>query len=334
MDTIPITSQITTSKDNRTNSDTDLSIVNMEDEMHTDLSTWTPAEKKKLQHMTEFHEEYQCIFGEWASLHAIMKCRISHVNPPIPKSVCEKEMQNANLDTNEAIIEYITDAQGNKIKKLKPLLIKSEPDKEYVQNIPSDDNLPAVPKEIFIQKRQVTVDSYSETLSSNDESSDDRITTAVSDSSAASSFEETPCKWETDSKGIEATLHQIASGLHSAAEGYLTLASHISKMAPYELPQVIAQIPPSPMDVPMPIRKALLVDRESKGVNYLLHGEYKLNKTLWSKLQKKYNVSRNKIYAALKGKGRPGGSQYQQRRKQAIKTETVALTSHSETVND
>ena len=33
-------------------------------------------------------------------------------------------MQNANLDTNEVIIEYITDAQGNKVKKLKPLLIK------------------------------------------------------------------------------------------------------------------------------------------------------------------------------------------------------------------
>ena len=33
-------------------------------------------------------------------------------------------MLNANLDTNEVILEYITDAQGNKIKKLKPLLIK------------------------------------------------------------------------------------------------------------------------------------------------------------------------------------------------------------------
>ena len=142
------------------------------------------------------------------------------------------------------IIEYITDAQGNKIKKLKPLLIKSEPDREYTQNIPSDDNLPAAPKENFIQKRKVTIDSYSETISSNDKCSNDRTTTADSNSSAASSFEETPCKWETDSKGIEATLHQIASGLQCAAEGYLTLASHISKVASYELPQVIAQIPP------------------------------------------------------------------------------------------
>ena len=144
-----------------------------------------------------------------------------------------------------------------KLKKLKPLLIKSEPDREYTQNIPSDNNLPAVPEENFIQKREVTIDSYSETISSNDESSDERTITADSNRSATSSFEETPCKWESDSKGIEATLHQIASGLQRAAEGYLTLASHISNIAPYELPQVIAQIPPPPMDVPMPIKKAL-----------------------------------------------------------------------------
>ena len=129
MDTVPITSHISTSGDSRTNSNTDLSIVNTEDELHPDLSTWTPADKKKLQHMTEFHKEYQCVFGKQASLCTIMKCRISHMNPPIPKSVCEEEMQNANLDTNEVIMEYITDAQGNKIKKLKPLFIKSEPDR-------------------------------------------------------------------------------------------------------------------------------------------------------------------------------------------------------------
>ena len=180
----------------------------------------------------------------------------------------------------------------------------------------------------------MTVDSYSESISSNDESSNDRTITADSNSSATSSFEETPCKWEADSREIEAILHQIANGLQSAAEGYLTLASHISKMTPNELPQVIAQIPPPPMDVPMPIRKALLVDRESKAVNYLIHGEYELNKTSWSKLQKKYNVSRNKIYAALKGKGRPGGSQYQQRRKQRNKTEATESTSHFESGND
>ena len=71
MATVPITSQITTSKDN--GADTDLSIVNTEDETHTNLSTWTPAERKKLQHMAEFHEEYQCIFSGKASICTIMK---------------------------------------------------------------------------------------------------------------------------------------------------------------------------------------------------------------------------------------------------------------------
>ena len=173
------------------------------------------------------------------------------------------------------------------------------------------------------------MDSYSESISSNDESSDDRTVTTDSDSSAAPDFEEAPCEWEADSKGIEATLHQIATGLQSAAEGYLALASHMSKVVPYELPQVIAQIPPPPMDVPMPIRKALLIDGESKAVNYLICIEYELNKTSWSKLQKKYNVSQGKFYAALKGKGRPGGSQYRQKKKQMVKPESAASTFHT-----
>ena len=134
-----------------------------------------------------------------------------------------------------------------KLKKLKPIFIKSEPDREHSQHIESDDDLPAVPEENFTKKREVIVDSYSESISSNDdESSDDQTVTTDSDSSVAPAFEEMPCEWEANSKGIEATLHQIATGLQSAAVGYLALASHISKVAPYELP-------PPPMDVPMPI---------------------------------------------------------------------------------
>ena len=76
-----------------------------------------------------------------------------------------------------------------KLKRLKPMLIKSKPDREYTQHILSDDNLPAVPEENFTQKREVTMDSYSESISSNDEeSSDDRTVTVDSDSSAAPGF--------------------------------------------------------------------------------------------------------------------------------------------------
>ena len=192
------------------------------------------------------------------------------MNPPMPKAICEKELQSAHLDNSEVIIEYMTNAHGNRIKKLKPIFINSEPDREYTHHIDSNDDLPAVPEENFTQKRQVMVDSYSESISSNDDSSNDRTITADSDSSATPAFEEMPCEWEAHPKGIEATLHQIAASLQSAAEGYLASASHMSKVAPYELPQVVAQIPPPTMDVPMPIQKALLVDSESKVVSHLI----------------------------------------------------------------
>ena len=39
-------------------SSTDLE-ENTEDELATDTNTWSNKECKKLQHMTEFHEEYQ-----------------------------------------------------------------------------------------------------------------------------------------------------------------------------------------------------------------------------------------------------------------------------------
>ena len=120
---------------------------------------------------------------------------------------------------------------------------------------------------------------------------------------AAQGFEDTPCKLEINVVEIEATLNQMASGLQSAAEGYLTLASHLPKLTPYELPQTIVQIPPPPINVPVPIRKALSNEGENKTIHYLLHGEYELTNTSWPKLQQKYTISCNTMYAALKGKG-------------------------------
>ena len=63
-------------------SGTDLSNIHTEDEEQIDTTDWMPAKWKKLQHMVEFHEEYQRVFGEKASICTIMRNRISHMNPP------------------------------------------------------------------------------------------------------------------------------------------------------------------------------------------------------------------------------------------------------------
>ena len=61
---------------------TDLEEINTEDELATDTSKWSDKECKKLQHMTEFHKEYQRVFGDKASLCTIIRKRIAHMNPP------------------------------------------------------------------------------------------------------------------------------------------------------------------------------------------------------------------------------------------------------------
>ena len=63
--------------------ETDLSAKNMDIEINTDTSNWPATNKKKLQRMTEFHTEYQHVFGDGASIRTIMKRRLSHMNPKL-----------------------------------------------------------------------------------------------------------------------------------------------------------------------------------------------------------------------------------------------------------
>ena len=270
------------SEDN--SSGTNLSDILTENEEQIDTTNWTPAKRKKLQHMKDFHEEYQQKFGEKASIQTIIKNRISHMNPPMPESICREEMQSATQD-NSVVIEYITDAQGRKIKKLTPILVKTEPDREYTHHFHSDNELPKIPEEHFTQEREVTTASYSETISS-ESSSEDRTLTAETEN-ASSSMEDhiedrscikennmmmnkKICAKDDNISKIESALHQLATNLQHATEGYLALAASIPKLEPYELPQIIAQIPLPPIDVPLFIRKALSFDGEEKVINHIL----------------------------------------------------------------
>ena len=326
-------SSSTSSPSEENSSGTDLSIIPTKEERCIDTSTWSITKCKKLQHMIEFHKEYQHIFGEKASLHTIMKNRITHMNPPMPDVVCQEEMQNATHE-NDVIIEYITDAQGIKVKKLRPILIKSKPDREHTHHIHSDDNLPSIPEDNFTQKQEITVHSYSKTISSKS-SSEDRTLTAEMEDTSTSMEEHIDNNTSIDMHEnkvteIESALHQIVSSLQSAAGAYMTLASCIRKLEPYEIPQILTQIPPPPVNISVPMQKALAADTKDKIINYLIHGEYELTTTSWSKLQKKYGVTRGRIYSALKGKKMPGGSQYQQLKKHARKLETTTSSTNSD----
>ena len=96
MTTIPTTSKLSpstssqTDEENKTSYETNLSAEDVNIKINTDTSTWSAADKEKLQHMIEFHQEHQCVFGEGVSFRTIMKRRISHMIPPCPKLYVRK----------------------------------------------------------------------------------------------------------------------------------------------------------------------------------------------------------------------------------------------------
>ena len=196
---------------------------------------------------------------------------------------------------------------------MRPLLIKAEPDGECTWHMHSGGSLPNMPEDDFVQRREVTVDSCSGAVSSGSFGEDETMTAEAEDSttSVKDNVEDDSCIKEAGTADMEASLHWVAFGLQSAAEGYMSLASHVSRLNSYELPQVITQIPLPPIDVPVPVGKALSMDGENRVVEYLLCGEYGMANTSWSRLLKKYSSSKDEIYSALGGKRGPGGSQYQ-----------------------
>ena len=78
-------------------SGTDLEEINTEDEMATETSKWSDKERKKLQHMTEFHKEYQRVFGDRASLCTIIRKRIAHMNPLYHLQYVKRKCKMQNL---------------------------------------------------------------------------------------------------------------------------------------------------------------------------------------------------------------------------------------------
>ena len=155
------------------------------------------------------------------------------MNPPMPESICKEEMHSATQD-NDVVIEYITDAQGRKIKNLKHILVKSEPDREYTHHIHSDNDLPKIPEENFTQEREITIASYSETISS-ESSHEDRTLTAETENMTSSMEDhienglfikeneitenKNSYTKENHVTEIESVLQQIATNLCHATEG-------------------------------------------------------------------------------------------------------------------
>ena len=215
----------------------------------------------------------------------------------MPKEVADQEMKSA---TEEVTIIEMIDAAGNKVKKLKPIFIKSEPDKEYVQKkapLP-EDKLPPVPEHFFQREKCFEQDL----LTDQDESNDTRST-------------EESTVTDVDPAQMEKALNSIALGLRQAAEGYDVIAKAVKQMEPYEIAGVVKQLPAPAVNVPRELQIAMKEDGPEKVVNRLLYAEHKRDNASYTSLQTKYQISRGKVEYAVKGTKRKGGSNKKQAKK-------------------
>ena len=96
-----------TGEENKIDYENYLSAEDTDIEINTDTSTWSTADKKK----TTTHDGVPprisvCLWR--GSLNQNYNEKNISYESPMPKAVCEEEMQSVQLDHNEVIIEYIT----------------------------------------------------------------------------------------------------------------------------------------------------------------------------------------------------------------------------------
>ena len=178
--------------------------------------------KIKYNQWVEFHEHYQRTHGIAGTSSEIF-CYISDLNKPaIPAEVAKEELTNVDIDEEQVQIVKMVDKDGKMIKKVKPILIKKELDREYATKIPFERNPGEIiftDAERFPLRTTPPVEYFEEATDDEDYKEDDKVISFGSDSTAAESMLDEDFE-ATDPMMFDASLIKITTGLKQAAEGF------------------------------------------------------------------------------------------------------------------
>ena len=107
-----------------------------EEELEEEFNKLSASDKIRYNQWVEFQEHYQRMHGI-AGMSSQNICFISDMNKPaIPTEIAKEEL--ANVDTGEEQVQIVkmVDKDGKMVKKVKPILIKKELDREHATIIP------------------------------------------------------------------------------------------------------------------------------------------------------------------------------------------------------
>ena len=93
------------------------------------------SDKIKFNQWVQFHDTYQRTHGITGTSQIIRY--VSNLNKPaIPTEIAKEELMNIDIDEEQVQIIRTVDKSRKMIKKVKPILIKKEIDREYASKVP------------------------------------------------------------------------------------------------------------------------------------------------------------------------------------------------------
>ena len=162
-----------------------------EEELEEEFKKLSASNKIRHNQWVEFHEHYQRMHGIAGTSSQIIHY-ISHMNKPaIPMEISMEELANVDVDEEQVQIVKMVDKDGKMVKKIKPILIKKELNREHATIIPFE-RLPG--EVIFTNAERVPfhttppVEYMEEVTDDEDYKDDDEVISIESDSSAAESM--------------------------------------------------------------------------------------------------------------------------------------------------
>ena len=299
-----------------------------EEELEDEFNKLSASDKIRYNQWVEFHEHYQKTHSIAGTSSQIIHY-ISDLNKPaIPVEIAKEELANVDVDDEQVQIVKMVDKDGKLVKKVKPILIKKEINREHATVIPFEKH----PGEVsFTDDERVPfrttspVEYVEEVTDDEDYKDDDEVISIESDSSAEESMLDDD--FETvNPLMFDASLGKITTGLKQAAEGFEELWTLLPNIPVTEVPKLVEKVPLPYLTL---MSKALVQALQSVGeerlIDLALREEYDKGASQVS-LMIKYSVTRNRLHKIIMGASRPRGSQYQQ----TIKKEKPAIRKKKE----
>ena len=239
-----------------------------EEELEEEFNKLSASNKIRYNQWVEFHKQYQRMHGI-AGTSAQIICYISDMNKPaIPTEIAKEELANVDIDKEQVQIVKMVDKDGKMVKKVKPILIKKELDREHATIIPFERHHGEI---IFTDAERVPlrttppVEYVEEVTDDEDYKEDDEVISIESDSTAAESMLD---DFETTNPLVfNASLVKITARLKQAAEGFEELQKMLPSIPVTDIPKLIEEVP---LPYLTPMSKVLVQALQSVGEEKLI----------------------------------------------------------------